>query len=183
MKEDIFIEKLKRRIAQVSVGPSALRNQGAKGIIEICRVYFENSINLKEFKIQAEAERYKDYLDRNTTNLLNKFPENGKSWGAARKGLNLFFREVVYNFYLSNHLEIPGNIEENNRFLSQLEVPLDRDVAQGLRNQFSQLPKWKSIRSLTAEESEVYQIKANMYAKELKIPRVHLDLIFWRKKI
>jgi len=182
LKREIFIKKLKRRIAQISVGPSALRNQGAKGIIDICRYYFENSIELSEFRTHLESGSYKSYLDSNTTVLLNKFPVDCKSWGAARKGLNLFFREVVYNTYLANHLQIPVNFENNGKLLSQLEVPLDKDVATGLRSKFPDLPKWKSIRSLTAEESEVFQRNAKVYARELKVPRVHLDLEFWRAK-
>ena len=181
MKNENLINKLQRRIAQISVGASALRNQGAKGIIEICRDYFENSIDLEEFRKELESDNYKKYLDRNTTELLNKFPENGKSWGAARKGLNLFFREVVYNFYLANHLGISANKDKNKKTLTQLEVPLDKDVATGLIEKFPELPKWKSIRRLTEKESQTYQETAFNYAERLQIPRIHLDLEFWRR--
>lgn len=152
MKNDNLINKLQRRIAQISVGASALRNQGAKGLIEICRDFFEKDIDLNEFRSELESPNFKEYLDRNTKELLNRFPENGKSWGAARKGLNLFFREVVYNFYLSNFLEIPADREGNKRILTFLEVPLDKDVATGLIDKYPKLPKWKSIRTLSEEE-------------------------------
>jgi hypothetical protein len=182
MKNQKFINQLQRRIAQISVGASSLRNQGAKGIIEICRDYFENSINLEEFKKEIESNNYLKYLNKNTTELLNRFPENGKSWGAARKGLNLFFREVVYNFYLANHLEISADEDKNRNALNQLEAPLDKDVATGLREIFPELPKWKSIRSLTVHESQIYQHTASKYADELQIPKIHLDLQFWRRR-
>lgn len=177
----LLINKLQRRIAQISVGASALRNQGAKGIIGICREYFENSINLKEFRKVLESKEYKSYLDKHTDKLVSKFPEGGKSWGAARKGLNLFFRDVVYNFYLANYLEISADEEENKKVLKNLEVPLDKDVATGLIEKYPDLPKWKSIRKLTKNESEIYQKIAFKYAEELNIPRIHLDLEFWRR--
>ena len=182
MKNENLINKMQRRIAQISVGASTLRNQGAKGIIEICRNYFENSIELKEFKKELKSKNYKKYLDRNTMELLDRFPKNGKSWGAARKGLNLFFREVVYNFYLANHLEISAVEEENRKILTRLEVPLDKDVATGLIDKFPELPKWKSIRKLTEKESQIYQETAFKYAEKLQLPRIHLDLEFWRRE-
>ena len=110
-------KKLHRRIAQISVGPSAIRNQGAKGIIAICRDY----------------------------------------------------------------LEIPFDLKKNGKVLSQLEVPLDKDVALCLMKLFPDLPKWQSIKNLTPSESNQYQAKAKHYAEKLKIPRIHLDLEFWRK--
>ncbi len=45
-----FVKLMKRKIAQTSIGASALRNQGAKGLIKISRNYFENEIILEEFK-------------------------------------------------------------------------------------------------------------------------------------
>ena len=182
MKNELFIRRLHRRIAQISVGASALRNQGAGGIVKICRDYFENSIDLTEFKTEVESGNFDAYLNRNTNQLIKKFPENGKSWGAARKGLNLFFREVVYNFYLANFLGIPTDRQGNEKFLEHLEIPLDKDVATGLTHKFSELPRWKSIRELTLEESNAYQEYALIYARELKVPRIHLDLEFWRRK-
>lgn len=180
MTDEIFIKNMQRRIAQISVGASALRNQGAKGIIDICREYFENSIDLKVFVSSLKSGNHKSYLDKHTSQLLDKFPENGKSWGAARKGLNLFFRDVVYNLYLANHLGIPLNKKANDAILKDLEVPLDKDVAMGITSKCSNLPKWKSIKNLTAKESEKYQSKASEYAKTLDIPKVHIDLEFWR---
>lgn len=180
MTDEVFIKRMQRRIAQISVGASALRNQGAKGIIGICREYFENTIDLKEFSSNLKTGNHKLYLDKHTSQLLDKFPENGKSWGAARKGLNLFFRDVVYNLYLANFLNIPVEKEANKIVLKDLEVPLDKDVATGLMSKFSDLPKWQSIRKLTQKESNIYQEKASEYAKDLSVPKVHLDLEFWR---
>ena len=176
-----LIQKIHRRIAQISVGPSAIRNQGGSGLIAICREYFEKSIDLNEFRTQLETDTFAAYLDLHTTNLVELFPEGGKSWGAARKGLNLFLREVTYNTYLASHLSIPLDIKQNSLILKRLEVPLDKDVALCLMEIFPLLPKWQSIKKLTPSESKQYQEKAKLYAEKLKIPRIHLDLEFWRK--
>ncbi len=181
MEHEKFIEYLRRRMAQISVSASALRKQGAPGIINICRNYFEHTIDLKEFIQAVRLKNYLMYLNNETDKLLERFPDNGKSWGAARKGLNLFFREVAYNLYFANHLGIPSETEENKEFLRQLEVPLDKDVATSLMNKYHDLPKWKSIKELTPDQSNLYQKKADEYAAELMTARVHLDLIFWRK--
>lgn len=180
MNSKIFINKIKRRVAQVSIGASAIRNQGAPDLIRISRDYFEDDIDLKVFRRKLNSKTYTHYLDELTNELRNKYPKKGRSWGAARKALNLFFRDVVYNRYLSDYLEIPNDSTKNNDFLKNLEVPLDKDVAKGLRIIFNDLPKWQSIRKLTKKESDAYQIKALEYANNLGTARIHLDLILWR---
>ncbi len=110
--------------------------------------------------------------------MLKLFPENGKSWGAARKGLNLFFRDVIYNYYLRQKLDINDN---SHVHLQNLEVPLDKDVALGLKNNKSNLDKWVSIKSLTKEISDKYQNAAKEIAVEKGVLRIHLDLEYWRQ--
>jgi hypothetical protein len=89
--EDEFLRQIHRRVAQTSVGPSAIRNQGASGLITISRNYFEKNINLTEFREKLITDSYIDYLDKLTADLRNRFPDGGKSWGAARKGLEFIF--------------------------------------------------------------------------------------------
>ena len=175
-----FLKQIHRRVAQTSIGPSAIRNQGASGLITISRNYFEKSINLTEFREKLTADSYTIYLDKLTTDLRNKFPDGGKSWGAARKGLNLFFRDVVYNKYLADFLNIPTDYKENFKTLRNLEVPLDRDVATGLNKTFDDLPKWTTIKDLNQNQSKLFQDRALIYAGNKGIARVHLDLGFWR---
>ena len=178
--EEYFHSLIKRKVAQTSVGSSALRNQGAKGIIEISRNYFENEIDLKEFKQQLYSDNFKEYLDDNTIKLRNLFPVNGQSWGAARKGLNLFFRDVIYNHYLREDLSINS---DSIKHLKKLEVPLDKDVAKGLfqEKENKSLKRWKSIKSLDQITSDKYQNIAYTVAERKGILRVHLDLEYWRK--
>lgn len=177
-----FKSKIQYRLAQISVGPSAIRNQGAPLMIQILRNHFMQ-MNLDTFfKVLHHKEQFQEYLNDETETILKAFPENGKSWGAARKGLNLFLREVVYNHYMAQWYSIPNNINENTIFLQHLEVPLDKDVATGLI-EACELPKtsWKSIKELSIEQSTFLQEKALELAQNKQTARIHLDLMFWRK--
>ncbi len=180
MKSSQFIGLIHRRTAQTCVGPSSIRNQGASGLINICRQYFEYSIDLKEFASKLKSNDYPDYLDKCTKELLNLFPKKAKSWGAARKGLNLFFRDVVYNKYLADYLNISSDYKKNIVVIKRLEVPLDRDVANGLIKLYPDLPKWTTIKSLNKKLSDQYQLKASEYAHSVGLANIHLDLILWR---
>lgn len=182
MDQTDFYTKLHRRIAQTAVGASAIRNQGGSGLIKICRNYFEKEIDLKEFfDSLSNQDQYMNLLDRHTDAIVNRFPSTAKSWGAARKGLNLFFRDLCYNKYIADKFEIPSDLKANAEMLKFLEVPLDNDVAKGLIHFFpGQLPKWNRIKNLTKEESDQFQEKANELAFQKNIARIHLDLLFWR---
>jgi hypothetical protein len=182
MKQAELIKQIHRRAAQVSVGASAIRNQGGRGLIKHCRDYFEKSIDLKEFAKVVKKDSYQNYLDIRTKELLALFPEGGRSWGAARKGLNLFFREVVYNRYLAAYLRLPLGLENDMQTLRHLEVPLDKDVASGLIARFPELPKWNRIKNLTPKAHKIFQDKALEYATSRGVARVHLDLEFWRRE-
>jgi hypothetical protein len=180
-EERQFLVQVHKRIAEISVGPSAIRNQGAPGIIKISRRFFFKQIDLKVFRRKLVTRNYTKYLDDLTKQLVKKFPKNAKSWGAARKGLNLFLREVAYNHYLADYLKISNNYKENLLILKNLEVPLDKDVGTGLYEKFPDLPKWTSIKDLTVDSNWSYQQKAVQYAQSKKTIRVHLDLEFWRR--
>lgn len=134
-----FILLIQRRTAQIAVGASALRNQGTSGFVQICRNYFER-IDLQEFFDALKKESsidYKSFLDMHTSALMQDFPENHKNnFGAARKALNLFFRDVIYNSYLTNHFLFDLNSYEAKSAISKLEVPLDNQVVTGLKEIF-----------------------------------------------
>ncbi|MEX1238415.1 MAG: hypothetical protein WEB30_01810 [Cyclobacteriaceae bacterium] len=182
MDRDEFLKQIHRRVAQTSVGPSAIRNQGASGLITISRNYFAKNISLTEFRKKLITDSYKDYLDKLTADLRSGFPNGGKSWGAARKGLNLFFRDVVYNKYLADLLNLPTDYKDDLKTLRNLEVPLDRDVASGLNKTFDDLPRRTTIKDLNEKQSKLFQDKALIYADRRGIARIHLDLEFWRSE-
>jgi len=179
--EKDFIDQIRKRVAEISVGASAIRNQGGSGLIKISRNFFYKKIDLRHFKKKLASKSYTAYLDDLTQELVNRFPKGAKSWGAARKGLNLYFREVAYNHYLVNDLKISTNYQENLHMLKNLEVPLDNDVATGLIEKCEGLPKWDSIKKLKKNDSKIFQEKAAEYAEGMNTIRVHLDLVFWRR--
>jgi hypothetical protein len=106
---------------------------------------------------------------------MNSFPSGAQHWGAARKALNLFLRDVLYNHYLSQHFRF-------RRIEKWLEVPLDSYTAKGIREKYGskKLPPWKGIKYLTPEVSQAYQDAATKLASDSKFARVHLDVLYWR---
>jgi hypothetical protein len=107
---------------------------------------------------------------------MKKCFDQRRRWGTARKALNLFLRDVLYNRYLY----------EEHRFFQELEplleLPLDSDAAQGLRQEpeGQQLEKWPKLKCLTVIISDEYQDVAQHVAVRLGFARVHLDLRYWR---
>jgi len=137
---------------------------------------FLKNVDLQEFKVRNE-KLFRERLDAATGTLAAHFPKGAReNWGAARKVLNIFLRDVLYNRYLCSHFGF-DDIEH------WLEVPLDGHVAKGLqtRNRGKRLSRWPGIKWLKREVSEEYQQAAIRIAKEEKIAPVHLDLVFWRR--
>ena len=183
MTETEFYKLLHRRLSQIAVGPSAIRNQGSSGIIKTLRDYFETQINLDQFvNSLVDETKYLEFLNEHTSHILTLFPEKAQSWGAARKGLNLFFREIVYSKFFSHRYSIPENFDNFNSLVKYMEVPLDRDVANGLIDDSKELlPKWINIKNLTPIISESFQKQAFLIATKENIARVNLDLKYWRQ--
>lgn len=175
MKQKEFHQLLQNRFAETSVSSSSLRNQGSAGIVSAARK-FCTELPLHKFNVKSQKQ-FDKTLDESTNNLLKKFPEKARNnWGAARKTLNLFLREVLYNTYLSKQF--------NSKVIYFLEIPLDGYVARNIlaHPRGKNLAKWKSIKSLKKDMSDEYQKIANQIASDLSVPRIHLDLIFWRNK-
>lgn len=182
MNRKEFEKKLYRRLAQVSIGAAAIRNQGGSGLIEILRDYFECEINPTIFfRTVTKKLAYRNFLDYHTVQVLKRFPKGAKSWGAARKGLNLFFRDLVYNGYYSNKYGVPNDYFELNLFLQYMEVPLDKEVAHGIiTDSEEKIPRWMNIKKLTPAISDIYQEQAQIIASQRGTARINLDLIYWR---
>jgi len=167
-----FLDKLLRRTARAAIGPSALRNQGAGGVIAGAGLAVEE-IDLHRYGL-SNGNTLQALLDEGTQALLKKFPQEAQSWGAARKGLNLFLRDATYNIDLSAAFGLA-------RIRPFLEVPLDRDIGSALSAQpeGANLPKWDTIKGLTPTISHEYQSVATEVAKRYKVHRVDLDVFFW----
>lgn len=166
-----FIKRIQEKVAVSTVGPSALRGQG-KGVLKTTREFLTN-VKLERMP-KSNQKLYRRWLDRQTDALLGILPVRGRPWGAARKALNLFMRDVLYNQYLSEHFKM-------NRIESWLEIPLDSVVAKALKKTAgrSGLPSWPGLKHLTPEISEVFQRFATNYASHKNIQRVHLDIYLW----
>jgi len=172
MKKEL-IELLQYRTAEGAIGPSALRNQGKSGVLAAAR-RFLRAIDLFRFSVNTECE-FKSILDEHTNDLMVTFPKGARHWGTARKALNLYLRDVLYNRYLSRHFGF-------RKVEKWLEVPLDSYVAKAIRKGFGikDLPPWKGIKYLTPESSQAYQEAARRLASKGGFARVHLDVLFWR---
>ncbi len=166
-----FISTMQHRVATVAIGPSTLRNQG-KGVIQATQEFLSR-LPLARIPTSNEA-RFRDWLDRQTECLLDALPIKNRPWGAARKALNLFLRDALYNQYLNRHFQI-GKVEP------WLEVPLDSAVAKGLKRLAGRgkLPPWPGLKYLQKDTSDMYQAFAARYSACQGIARVHLDMYLW----
>lgn len=179
-KNDKFYQDMQRHIAVTAIGPSALRNQGASGVIKNARSYLAE-ISLKGFRTKDE-QTFLKILDKETQKLQQKFPQGAQNWGAARKALNLFLRDVFYNQFLCRRYEL-NVIEE------WLEIPLDGVVAKflikhareelSLKQTQEKLPSWDALKRLKQEDSAKFQAFAKLVATQEGISRIHLDMLVW----
>ena len=163
------------RIAELAIGTSTLRNQGAPGVLSAARKFLKQ-LDLAAFRTRT-PERFQARLNMTTRHLKGRLPRGARNWGAARKAVNIFLRDVLYNHYLRSRHAL-------NRLEEWLEVPLDRDVAAALRGESegAALPRWKTIKRLTPDVSRRYQSIAEVVARRKGTDRVHLDLHYWRRR-
>jgi hypothetical protein len=167
MTQSEQVHWMQNRTAEIAVGVSTLRGRPS-GTIANARNFLK-SIDLQQFKTQTE-EDFQKQLDSGTNDLA-KFVD----WGGARKVLNIFLRDVLYNYYLRENFGF-GQIEK------WLELPLDGHVAKSLlvEPEGKNLPQWNGIIRLNSGMSKQYQDTAKQVAARHGIYPVSLDLIYWR---
>lgn len=174
-KGDPDIKLIQKREANISIGPSTLRGQGPAGTIKGAREFL-SQLDLKEFEEIFSEEQFDKRLGENTKKLMGQFPEGAKkNFGAARKALNIFLEHAFYNRFLSEKYNL-------HKLESFLELPLDNNNAKILRKRAgkNKLPRFRGIKYLESETHEKYQEYAKKLAKSEGIPRIYLDLKFWR---
>ncbi|OGP67446.1 MAG: hypothetical protein A2169_04735 [Deltaproteobacteria bacterium RBG_13_47_9] len=171
MEQKDFIATMKRRTAVTAVGPSALRGQG-KGVLGAAQTFL-SKMDLSRVSMM-NREQFYHWLDKQTYLLVKQLPARGAPWGTARKAINLFLRDILYNQYLSRAFGMK-NIEH------WLEVPLDSAVASGLKHEAGRdgLPAWPGLKNLKKDISQDFQNFALHIAEENGIARIHLDVYLW----
>lgn len=168
-----LLDDIQRYIANVSIGASTVRGN-PKGTAAAARKHL---LEIKLSRIPVKDEkRFKAWLNKETLSLKSALPKEAKHWGSARKYLNIFLRNVVYNRFLYDAYNLSG-IE------SWLEVPLDKHIASSLYNESNkkELPRWKTIKGLSQSNSKKFQDFAAKIAVKKGINRADLDVIFWRR--
>lgn len=175
MKEDKeHIRLIQKRVANIAIGASSLRGQGPAGTIQKARAFMVN-LNLRTFKGITDRQ-FKQRLDKYTKELMGQFPRGAKrNWGGARKAMNLFLEAAFYDRFLARAYKLQ-NLKQ------YLELPLDRYVVRELKTRAGKgnLPGWVGIKNLTPGDSKEFQRYAKKVAREKGIPRVYLDLYYWR---
>ena len=171
----LSIDLFQKRIANISVGSSTVRGQ-PKRTVKIAREYLK-SINLRDFSRINNEEEFNHLLDVHTNKLREELPS--KSWGIARKILNLFLFQTSHDIFLNRRYSL-------DKLIPYLEVPLDNPNAKKLKI-FAGLDgvklEWKNIYSLEPEISAKFQKYAKNYAiKTYQCERCYLDIYWWRSE-
>lgn len=181
-----FIDRLHARTALLAIGRSTLRNQGAPGVVDAARKYLR-TMDLMDFS-EAAHPGFSAALNRHTESLMSRFPGRAKgNWGAARKAINIFLRDVLYSRWLCGQYGL-------EKLEPLLELPLDSNVYHGLVEDWQELlssvagrpgdcdlPDWPGVKGLRRKVSAQLQAAAGAVAGELGTSRVHLDVRYWRK--
>lgn len=164
---DKLISELQRHIAFASVGPTTLRRMFSKkgARRDICTALAAIDLH------QLDGRDFESWLDTRTDELARA---NG-SWGACRKALNLFMRD------LANHHRI-RQAYCMDRFDGDLELPLDGKVMRALHRECpDRLLKPVAVKSIEPDYHRAYQAVARDIAASLNVDRVDLDIFIWSK--
>jgi hypothetical protein len=138
------------------------------GVLECIRSFLED-VDLGKLRTQ-EPVSFPQFLNKRTKEMQRKCQVE---FGVARKCLNLFFRDALYNFY-------PGSEYDLTRIEPFLEIPLDSFVGRALKKEDRTLPRWKTVTGITPNDSAKFQAEALRIAQRKGTHRVHLDIVYWR---
>jgi hypothetical protein len=176
---DSWLDLLRARLASAAIGASTARRMLPQGTIPQVRTFLATKVDLEGLT----PSEYPQTLDDLTAGLRRRFPTGSRHWGPARKFLNIFSRDAAYNMYISPAYRL-------GRLIPKLEVPLDSEVAKGLKRDARELglrrtKAWPGVKNLKREDSDTLQEIATQIAASGKYgatERVHLDVVYWRAK-
>jgi hypothetical protein len=160
-------DAIARRVAVFAVIPSAVRGQ-PKGTVRAARMALAQ-VPLKE--LPPTPARFPAWLNDQTERVQRELPRGARHWGIARKVLNIYLRDALYNHYLRSRFAL-------ERAEHLYEIPLDQITADELIARDPAL-RWKGVKHLTPEVSLRFQHVAAEDARERGTARVHLDAIYW----
>lgn len=165
---------LQERIAWLAVGRSTLRKQGAAGMVSAAR-QFVRELDLRKLALRKESA-FLELRDEQTEQLVRRFPVRARrNWGAARKVLNIFLRDVVYSHLLRAAHGL-STIEP------WLEMPLDSYSFKGLAEDIEVTESWPGVKHLKKPLSDRLQESAREVAHRLGTLRVHLDVRYFQRR-
>lgn len=118
---------------------SVVRKMGPPGTLESVREFLK-SLDLAAIG-NTDPAQFCNTLNDLTEKLRRALPNGARHWGLARKCLNLFLRDALYNYYLREGYGL-------ERFERYLEVPLDSYVGRGLLDEpeGERLPPWRTVK-------------------------------------
>lgn len=163
------IEYKLNRIIKESVTSSTARKQPTN-TIQVTHSFLK-TISLSDIDKSLNQDDFQKFLDDKTQELSELLPS--KSWGHARKFLNIFLLKVEDSLLLAQNLKNHKNMK------SLLEIPIDKKVAKSLIVLNNSLPTFYSIHKVTPEINKQYQDSASKEGKKMNSERVELDDIFW----
>lgn len=165
---------LQARAARAALAPSSMRGVGRAGVVDAGRPFLR-ALDLRSFGTKR-ASRFRQELDEHTDGLLRTFPQAARQWGLARKGLNIFLRECLYNV----HLRDAYALARGEMFY---EVPLDALTGTAIwKASDGRVPRWTTIRALRPKVSDDYQRVAGELAAAKGIAPIHLDAVWWGQR-
>ena len=166
-----FIQAVQSRVARISVSASATRGNGA-GVVAAGRSFLAR-LPLTAFA-NSRPSVFHQRLDAATNELSISLPAGARSWGLARKLLNIFLRDALYTTYRADAFKL-------QKVDALLEIPLDSITAGRLRKEAGRrkLPGWPRVKHLTPEVSKSYRLFAAQFAATKGIAPVHLDAHWW----
>ena len=146
-----------------------------EGTIATARKYLQ-SINLRDFSDVASEDQFRNLLDEHTKKLRDEL--KSKSWGMARKVLNIFLFQAVEHTLLNRNYAL-------DKIIKYLELPLDNPNAKRLRKAAKKDERinlaWKNIKSLSPSTSMQFQEYARRHAYEKhNCERCYLEIYWWR---
>jgi len=169
------IKEVQRRVANISIGASTLRNQGGKGMQKEA-IRFLSRLKLDTLG-EMSKEQFPKWLNEKTRYLMKRFNTKcnvENNWGAARKTINIFLENAFYDRFLAKKYGL-------ERLEDILEIPLDSNVVGKLFGDLEQFNDF-TIKGLKRRESRGIQDLAKKRAESIHTFRIYLDLKYWRAK-